>query len=343
MANVRSHRATEPLQCGRHLFLISWPRFENDRHVVLPAELDHSLHPLGNSALHIGRPVFHRIGQMHCLHPFTAHEGNRFEPATPFSAIRTLPPHMITLASDFGTPYPAAMKGAILQRSDARLVDIAHNFPRQDVRAAAFWLRETLPEFPPATHLVVVDPGVGTERAALAIEAGSHHLIAPDNGVAVPAARELAGDDEFAVYDIAYDKETASNTFHGRDVFAPVAAELHEAGGAADVARATPTPEWVDLTFPEPNLGSYGATGEALVVDDFGNTVSNIPGHLISARDSVTANGIQAPVRRSYAAVEEGERLITVGSHGYVEFAVNRGRGDEGFDLQVGETVELSW
>ncbi|MEF8857916.1 MAG: SAM-dependent chlorinase/fluorinase [Halolamina sp.] len=249
---------------------------------------------------------------------------------------------MITLASDFGTPYPAAMKGVILQRSDARLVDIAHDFPRQDVRAAAFWLRETLPEFPPATHLVVVDPGVGTERAALAIEAGDHHLIAPDNGVAVPAARALTdAGTELAVYDLACDEDAVSNTFHGRDVFAPAAAEIHEAGSVADVARATPTAEWVDLTFPEPNLGSDGATGEVLVVDDFGNTVSNIPGRLVSDRDSVIVNGLQAPVRRSYAAVGDGERLVTVGSHDYVEFAVNRGRGDEAFDLAAGDTVEL--
>ncbi|MFC6729855.1 S-adenosyl-l-methionine hydroxide adenosyltransferase family protein, partial [Natronoarchaeum mannanilyticum] len=100
---------------------------------------------------------------------------------------------MITLSSDFGSPYPAAMKGVVLQRTDARLVDVSHTFPRQDVRAAAFWLREILPYFPPATHLVVVDPGVGTDRAAIAVEAGEHVLVGPDNGVLLPAARELAG------------------------------------------------------------------------------------------------------------------------------------------------------
>lgn len=101
---------------------------------------------------------------------------------------------MITLTSDFGTPYPAAMKGVLCQRTDARLVDIAHDFPRQDVRAAAFWLRETLPYFPPATHLVVVDPGVGTDRNALVLRAGEHTLVGPDNGVLRPVARRLVGD-----------------------------------------------------------------------------------------------------------------------------------------------------
>ncbi|MFB6187288.1 MAG: SAM-dependent chlorinase/fluorinase, partial [Halobacteriaceae archaeon] len=75
---------------------------------------------------------------------------------------------MITLASDFGSPYPAAMKGVILSEVETELVDITHSFPRQDVRTAAFWLREIIPFFPPAIHVIVVDPGVGTERAAVA-------------------------------------------------------------------------------------------------------------------------------------------------------------------------------
>ena len=99
---------------------------------------------------------------------------------------------MITLTSDFGSPYPAAMKGVLCTDTDARLVDIAHDFPRQDVRTTAFWLREVLPYFPPATHLVVVDPGVGTDRAALVIRAGEHVLVGPDNGVLAPVARRLA-------------------------------------------------------------------------------------------------------------------------------------------------------
>src|SRR6056297_3613778 len=123
---------------------------------------------------------------------------------------------MITLASDFGTPYPAAMKGVMLQRTDARLVDVAHDFPRQDVRTAAFWLREVLPTFPPAVHLVVVDPGVGTDRAALAIRAGDHAFVGPDNGVLLPAARALADGADLDVFEVAHG-DPASTTFHGRD------------------------------------------------------------------------------------------------------------------------------
>ncbi len=254
---------------------------------------------------------------------------------------------MITLSSDFGSPYPAAMKGVILQESDARIVDVSHEFPRQDVRAAAFWLREVLPYFPPAVHCVVVDPGVGTDRAALAIRVGDHALVAPDNGVALPVARELAGDgDVIEVFEIRVD-DPESATFHGRDVFAPAAERIHGAG--VDVfhegdgfARAD---GYEDLTFPEPTVGETGASGEVLVVDDFGNSVTNIPGDVLEDRwgEQVRINGEPAPVRRTYAEVDPGQRLVTVGSHGNVELAVNRGRGDEAFDVDRGARVELNF
>ena len=252
---------------------------------------------------------------------------------------------MITLASDFGTPYPAAMKGVILQESDARLVDVTHDFPRQDVRTAAFWLREVLPYFPPAVHLVVVDPGVGTDRAAVVVRAGDHALVGPDNGVLVPAARRLADEtDEIEVFEIDLG-DPASSTFHGRDVFAPAAALVHEAGVDAFETREefAPVEEWVDLTFPEPTVEESHAEGEILVVDGFGNAITNVPGTVLDGRygGRVTVNGERAPVEPTYAAVEVGQRLVTVGSHENVELAVNRGRGEAAFDVAVGDAVAL--
>jgi len=251
---------------------------------------------------------------------------------------------MITLSSDFGSPYPAAMKGAILQRSDARLVDITHDFPRQDVTAAAFWLREILPYFPPAVHCVVVDPGVGTERAAIAVRAGEHVLVGPDNGVLLPVARRLTQD--FETFEIAYE-DPGSTTFHGRDVFAPAAATVHEAGvdSFESGERFERVPEYVDLQFPEPSEREDGVTGEVLIVDGFGNAITNIPGEYLAERfgSDVTVNGAWAPVRRTYAAVEDGSRLVTVGSHGNVELAVNQGRGDERFSVKSGSRIRLRW
>lgn len=280
---------------------------------------------------------------------------------------------MITLTSDFGSPYPAAMKGVIRRQTRAELIDIAHDLPRGDPRAAAFWLRFVLPEFPPAVHCAVIDPGVGTDRDALVVRAGRHVLVAPDNGLAMPAARVLAADDggveddaesaddrdvETFVVDV---DDPASATFHGRDVFAPTAARIREAvdGGPAnatseeldallaemdDLSRTT---DAVDLVFPEPTVEREGGgdpvavDGEVLVVDRFGNVVTNVPGELIRGRDWVRVNGDLTPVAETFGAVDPGDRLVTVGSHGYVECDVNDGRGDGAFDLRPGDAVRI--
>ncbi|MCG1002220.1 MULTISPECIES: S-adenosyl-l-methionine hydroxide adenosyltransferase family protein [Halobacterium] len=251
---------------------------------------------------------------------------------------------MLTLSSDFGTPYPAAMKGVVLQSTDARLVDVAHDFPRQDVRAAAFWLREVLPYFPPAVHLVVVDPGVGTDRKAVVVRAGRHALVAPDNGVAVPAARRI--DDDVEVFEIEVD-DPASSTFHGRDVFAPAAADVHERGVEAfdDYPGYERLDDYETVAFPDPDLAGDVLRGEVLVVDGFGNAITNLPGRIVDDHfgDSVRVNRDRVRVERTYAAVEPGERVVTVGSHGNVELAVNRGRGDDAFGVEPGSPIELSW
>ncbi|MFW5983731.1 MAG: SAM hydrolase/SAM-dependent halogenase family protein [Halobacteria archaeon] len=128
----------------------------------------------------------------------------------------------VTLLTDFDDFYVAAMRGVVASHG-VPVVDIYHEVPPQDVRAAAFILRNVAPYFPDGTvHCVVVDPGVGTERRSLVAEAGGQYFVGPDNGVLVPAARELGGDDA-RFYDAPYE-DPESHTFHGRDVFAPQAA-----------------------------------------------------------------------------------------------------------------------
>ena len=271
---------------------------------------------------------------------------------------------MLTLSSDFGSPYPAAMKGVIASVSEARLVDVAHDLPRQEVRASAFWLDQVLPFFPPAVHLAVVDPGVGTDRDALVVRAGDHALVGPDNGVLLPAARSLAPGDDVEVFSIAvagsgtvgatpeavptgWPPSPDSATFHGRDVFAPAAAHVHETGvGALETMEGLePTEEFVDLRFPEPTVQGDTVVGEALAVDGFGNVITNVPGDLLADRfdEHLKVNGVWASARRTYAAVEAGHRVVTVGSHGNVELAVNQGRGDETFGIDAGGRVRLTW
>ncbi|MBB6645876.1 SAM hydrolase/SAM-dependent halogenase family protein [Halobellus ruber] len=263
---------------------------------------------------------------------------------------------MLTLTSDFGSPYPAAMKGVVLRRTDARLVDIAHDLPRQDVRAAAFWCRETLPYFPPAVHLVVVDPGVGTDRDAVVVRVGGHAIVAPDNGVALPAARRIAAEADIAVECFRYEyADPASSTFHGRDVFAPAAAAVHEVGVDAvesldaiapleSVAPDDAAGAVVDCRFPEAEVTAGAASGEVLVVDDFGNAITNVPGSFLDGREggTLSVNGTEAAVVRAFADVDAGERLVTVGSHGFVECDVNRGRGADAFGLAPGDEVRLT-
>ncbi|TKX59958.1 S-adenosyl-l-methionine hydroxide adenosyltransferase [Halorubrum sp. SS7] len=270
---------------------------------------------------------------------------------------------MITLTSDFGSPYPAAMKGVIRRHTDAELIDVAHDLPRGDPRAAAFWLRFVLPEFPPAVHCAVVDPGVGTDRDALVVRAGAHVLVAPDNGLAMPPARALAGDEDgVEAWTVAVD-DPASETFHGRDVFAPTAARIRAAldeaadgespdadavaetlAGMDDLAPAT---DPVDIRFPEPTVerdegGDVTAVdGEVLAIDRFGNVITNVPGDLIRGRDWIRVDGDLTPVAETFGAVEPGERLVTVGSHGYAECDVNDGRGDGAFDLRPGDSVRF--
>jgi hypothetical protein len=198
-----------------------------------------------------------------------------------------------------------------------------------------------------------VDPGVGTDRAALVVRAGDHALVAPDNGLVLPVARRLtdtdAEDAGVEVFEWSYD-DPASHTFHGRDVFAPCAAAVHEAGVAriGSLDAATRTDDYEDLTFPEPTLpndGGEAPRGEVLVVDGFGNVVTNLPGSVLAGHygDHVSVGGVVARVVRAYDTVDPGTRVVTVGSHGNVECAVNRGRGDRSFGLEAGDEVRLSF
>jgi S-adenosylmethionine hydrolase len=168
------------------------------------------------------------------------------------------------------------------------------------------------------------------------------------------AGRSDEGDADENVEVFAWEvDDPASHTFHGRDVFAPAAAAVHDAGvaNAGMLDRATPTTGHADLAFPEPEISGRDdgaeseATGEVLAVDGFGNVITNLPGTVLDDRfsEDVTVNGEPTPAERTYAAVGPGERVLTVGSHGSVECAVNQGRGDEAFGLSVGDRVRLVW
>lgn len=253
----------------------------------------------------------------------------------------------VTLLTDFDDFYVSAMRGAVSSVTDAPVHDIFHRVPPQDVRAGAFILRNVAPYYPDGTvHCVVVDPGVGTERRSLVVEAGDQFLVGPDNGVLVPVARELAGKDEPRYYDAPYD-EPESHTFHGRDVFAPQAGRVAEEGiGAIAGERVEP----VTLNIDAPNFDAtddgYVAHADVVYIDRFGNSVTNLSGEevLRVTEYGVTleVNGRTLPFERTYASVAEGEPLALIGSHGNLELAAREASGADALDLSAGDEVVVS-
>ena len=255
---------------------------------------------------------------------------------------------IITLLSDFGSFYPSQMKGVILTRladkaHDITFVDIAHDIPPQDVRAGAFALLSTVRYFPPGTiHIGVIDPGVGTERLGLVVKSGGQIFVGPDNGLLLPAARSLCtpGSPPQA-YSIAslegqgLSSAPISNTFHGRDVFAPVAAQLALGQSPAGMGpRVRPK----DLNFGEAKKTDRGIEATIIYVDGFGNLILNmrkLPAFPVSLK------GIKLKACRTYAQARRIEPLITLGSHGFAEIAVNEGDAAEAFCLKAGDRIEL--
>jgi len=278
---------------------------------------------------------------------------------------------VITLTTDFGLDdaYVGTMKGVILSIvSDARLVDITHRIASQDVRQTAYVLYTVYRFFPPHTvHLVVVDPGVGSARRAIALRTPRGSFVGPDNGVFsyVMAEQPLTAAVELA--DPRYRRARVSQTFHGRDIFAPAAAHL--AAGVPIDQFGPLVPDPVTLPLPHLQVNPNVISGEVLHVDHFGNVITSIgclfweaeeltlrPAfrgtgetgaqevHFRADEASVTAEGHEIQgVRRTYAEVEPGDALALVGSTGHLEIAVREGSGARELGLQVGDPVELRW
>ena len=231
-----------------------------------------------------------------------------------------MPHALVTLLTDFGTAdgYVAEMKGVLMTGArDATLIDISHALPPQDVDAGRLALARYWKRFPEGTiHLVVVDPGVGTGRAALAVESQRRYLVGPDNGVLSPAL--LAPGVRVVRLAVPTD---ISSTFHGRDVFAPAA--VHLALGQPFDALGAPVTDPVIRRTPEAHRAADGSlAGQVVTIDRFGNAITNLLG--VKAGVVVVA-GRTVPVRRIYADVAPGEPLALVGSSGLLEIAVRDG------------------
>ena len=257
------------------------------------------------------------------------------------------PSGVITITTDFGHqgPFVGVIKGCILTRfPQARIVDLTHEIVVHWPAEAGFWLARAFGYFPAGTvHVAVVDPGVGTSRNILAVSAGGHYFIAPDNGLLAPVVSRAGdalmvrlGAGELARLGLP----RPSATFHGRDIFAPVGAEL-AAGRCrlADLGQRVSTlvPSWVD----DPAIEARSITGLVITIDHFGNLITNIDAALIERfrLPLVHAGNHSFPLLRTYGDVRPGEYLALVNSFGVLEIARAEESAAEGLGLSRGAPV----
>ncbi len=255
---------------------------------------------------------------------------------------------IITLTTDFGhsEPYVGMMKGVILGRyPTARIVDLTHEIPHFSPLIAGFWVHRSLPYFPVGTiHVAVVDPGVGSSRRLVAASVAGQIVLAPDNGLVTPLVDAGA-----AVHFREVAQETLdaiglplSATFHGRDLFAPLAADL-VSGSILFEQLGPTTDDVIKLDHVVPTVKDDQVHGEVIVTDRFGNLMTNLAGEFLGRWDEcvVTFAGQEIPVGRTYSDVPVKSSLALVNAHGLVEIAVNRGRAADMFRTSGAKLVTI--
>jgi S-adenosyl-L-methionine hydrolase (adenosine-forming) len=255
--------------------------------------------------------------------------------------VSLVPSGVVTLLTDFGTrdPYVGVMKGVILRLFPAaQIVDLTHDIAPQDVREGRFWLERSFPFFPRGTvHVAVVDPGVGTVRRAIVVEASDHLFVGPDNGLLAGVARK----GEARSIDPSLVRENPSRTFHGRDVFAPVAARMGLAMlPVAEVGPALERGSLVELPPSEPT--DDPDCGVVVTVDRFGNLLTSIEATRALAGGLIEIEGRSFPLRGTYGEAAVGEIVGLVGSFGVLEIALRDGDAAAALGLGKGARVRIA-
>jgi S-adenosylmethionine hydrolase len=259
------------------------------------------------------------------------------------------------LLTDYGLEdgFVAACHGVAARISpETRVIDITHLVPPGDVRRGAAVLAQTVPYLPAGVHVAVVDPAVGTNRRAIAVEAGERVFVGPDNGVLSWATHGAGG--ALRAYELTNDKlwlDPVSPTFHGRDVFAPVAAQLASGLDLAAVGTAVNLDALVTLPQPTRRIREGGAEGEVLTVDRFGNvqlSVTAIDLDRLGVRAGSTVavtlgrRRLSVPYRETFGSVPPGELVAFVDSAGCVALAVNGGNAAQRLGLPPGAHVRVT-
>ena len=241
------------------------------------------------------------------------------------------------------------MKAAILSICPtAIMVDVTHEIEKFNVRAGAFVLASASTYFPKGTiHVAVVDPGVGTERRCILVETGQGFFVGPDNGLLRLAAEKQGVKSIHEVSNSKFMLPRVSSTFHGRDIFAPAAAHLANGTSLSDFGPEIH--DWVKPGFAKVTFSKGVLAGEVLHVDGFGNIITNVSEQempRLGAKDwiylELPNSKLKLRFGKTYAEAKPKEALILIGSHGYLEIAVNQGNAAETFQIKAGDKVKLS-
>lgn len=259
-----------------------------------------------------------------------------------------MPKPVITLTTDFGLQdyYVGALKGVMLNIAPTvRLVDISHDIPPQDIMAGAWVMQNAAPLYPENTvHLVVVDPGVGTDRKAIALKIEDHYFVGPDNGI----FSLLAKNNAFRAVHLTnedYWQSAPSNTFHGRDIFAPVAAHL--SAGVDLTELGDPIDKLETYRWASPIADKDGLQGWILHIDKFGNLITNLSAstieEVVGEKDVkiYVGNTILTEIVTTFGNVIEGEPAAYIGSSGMLEIAINKGDAREMLGIKKGAQISL--
>lgn len=255
---------------------------------------------------------------------------------------------LITLTTDFGLrdPFVGIMKGVIAGINPlARVIDLTHGIPPQDVMAGALALRYSVAYFPRGTiHVAVIDPGVGSARRAVLIEYGGNYFIGPDNGVLSLAIDALQTENILELSNPAYQLGPASATFHGRDIFAPAAAHLSL--GLPPRAFGPPLSTFLKLDLPAVVRHDQILEGKIIYIDAFGNLFTNIEERDLAGmknnRCEITVGSARvSELSRSYTGTAAGGWVAVLNSWGLLELAVNRGSAQQNSGAMVGDTVTV--
>ena len=255
---------------------------------------------------------------------------------------------VITLTTDFGARdwFVGTMKGVIAGIApNANVIDLTHELRPGDLRGGAFALAASCQFFPKGTiHLVVVDPGVGSDRRAIAVGTAKGIFVGPDNGVLSWALAKERITAIHALENEAYFLQRVSRTFHGRDVFAPVAAHLSR---GVPIRKLGPTlNDFVRLNWSEPRKQRGGIEGEVVYIDRFGNAITNLESSLVRGEGGASCE-VHAkrrwvcPLKPFYQAAESGAPATIVGSSGFLEVAVSGGSAEKTLGVRVGTRVVL--